>query len=103
MSNDDNGEKCFGAKHFSSDEPNDTWSIEQLGERARQQHEVIVRGERDLAPAYWELGRALQIARRQLRRGQGDSFWLHTAFIAFALAERGRFSEVTQRRRRLLD
>lgn len=74
MSKDDEGEKCFGAKHFSDDEPNDTWSIEQLGERARQQHEVIVRGERDLAPAYWELGRALQIARRELRRGQWGRF-----------------------------
>ncbi|HPM85328.1 MAG TPA: hypothetical protein PLF81_31715, partial [Candidatus Anammoximicrobium sp.] len=74
MSKDDNGEKCFGAKHFSPDEPDDTWSIEKLGEHARRQHEVIVRGERDLAPAYWELGRALQIARRQLRRGQWGQF-----------------------------
>ncbi len=74
MSKDDNGEKCFGAKHFSPDEPDDTWPIEQLGERARQQHELIVSGERDLAPAYWELGRALQIARRQLRRGQWGQF-----------------------------
>ena len=44
MSKDDEGEKCFGAKHFSPDEPDDTWPIEQLGEHARQQHEVIVHG-----------------------------------------------------------
>ena len=69
MSKDDNGEKCFGAKHFSPDEPNDTWGLEQLGEHARQHHEVIVRGEQALAPAYWQLGCALQIARRQLGRG----------------------------------
>ena len=31
-------------------------------------------GERDLAPAYWELGRASQIARGQLRRGQWGKF-----------------------------
>jgi hypothetical protein len=74
MSKDDNGEKCFGAKHFSPDEPDDTWGLEQLGEHARQQHEIIVKGERALAPAYWQLGCALQIAKRQLGRSHWGKF-----------------------------
>lgn len=74
MSKDDNGEKCFGAKHFSPDEPDDTWGLEQLGEHARQQHEIIVKGERALAPAYWQLGCVLQIAKRQLGRSHWGKF-----------------------------
>jgi hypothetical protein len=74
MSKDDEGEKCFGAKHFSPDEPDDTWGLEQLGEHARQQHEIIVKGERALAPTYWQLGCALQIAKRQLGRSHWGKF-----------------------------
>jgi len=74
MRKDDSADECFGPKHLSTEEPDDTWEIERLGEHARIQHDQIIRGEKSLAPYYWELGRALQIAKRQVRRGQWLSF-----------------------------
>ena len=72
-----------------------------LGEHARQQHEIIVKGERDLAPAYWELGWPSRSRSDSSAAATGESSWPRTASIAFVLAVRGRFFGATQRRRRL--
>lgn len=74
MSKDESPDECFGPKHLQPDEPDDTWDIDRLGEHAREQHNHIVQGEQSLAPHYWKLGRALKIAKRQIRRGQWLSF-----------------------------
>ena len=48
--------------------------MEDLGEQARRAHDKIVNGEQTLAPVYWELGRILKLARKQLGRGQWGRF-----------------------------
>jgi hypothetical protein len=66
----DNSGESFGAKPLSDDEPSHAWDLERLGKYARKEHDAIVRGETTLSPHYWRLGQALQLARKQLGRGQ---------------------------------
>ena len=67
-------QKCFGPKHFSDAHHEGTRGLEDLGEQARRAHDKIVNGEQTLAPVYWELGRILKLARKQLGRGQWGRF-----------------------------
>jgi hypothetical protein len=53
-----------------SDLPAYDWDLNRLGEFARREHQAILTGEKTLAPAYWRLGSALTMARRQLGRGR---------------------------------
>jgi hypothetical protein len=62
-------EKSFAPKLFVPDQPDHSWDIERLGVFAREKHEAILQGERSLAPLYWFLGMALEIARNQIGRG----------------------------------
>lgn len=61
-------EKSFGPKLLEGDQPDRAWTLDRLGKFARERHERILAGERQLAPIYWALGRALNIARKQIGR-----------------------------------
>jgi hypothetical protein len=75
MTESESSQKCFGARNISPDEqPDHSWGLEQLGQYARDQHQAIVRGEQTLAPLYWWLGQALQLARKELGRSHWGRF-----------------------------
>lgn len=74
MFKDDPTEECFGPEHSAKDEPDHSWGLDELGERARGKHDEIVQGEKTLAPEYWDLGQALTLARKQVTHGQWESF-----------------------------
>lgn len=57
-----------------ADEPQANWGVEDLGRYARARHDEIAAGEQSLAAAYWRLGAALNLARRQFGRGQWGKF-----------------------------
>lgn len=67
-------EKSFVAKLFSSEEPDHSWGVEELGAYAKDQHEAIIHGEQSLTHLYWRLGNALELARRQFDRGQWGKY-----------------------------
>jgi hypothetical protein len=62
-------EKTCGPQLFDA-EPSHSWTLEKLGEYAQQQHRTIIDGEKQLTPAYWRLGQALMLLRKQFNRGQ---------------------------------
>lgn len=74
MTEDPLFEKYFGLKDFSDTQPAAPLGLEDLGEQARRVHDKIVNCEKTVAPEYWELGRVLKLARKQLARGQWGSF-----------------------------
>jgi hypothetical protein len=69
MSTDATPEKSSATKLFCGEEPDRSWPLERLGQRARELHQGILVSEQATAPAYWELGRVLELARKQLGRG----------------------------------
>jgi hypothetical protein len=68
-----NSDKGCGPQRFDSEIPSDEWNIDRLGEFAATEHGAIVADETTLAPRYWRLGLALDLARKQIRHGK----WLH--------------------------
>ena len=62
------------ARNISTTEPDHTWGLEDLGEHAHCKHEEIVQCEKTLAPAYHGLGQVLELARKQVNRGQWEVF-----------------------------
>ena len=69
MSTDATAEKSLVTERFCPGEPDHSWPLEQLGQRACELHQVILSSEQATAPSYWELGRVLELARKQLGRG----------------------------------
>jgi hypothetical protein len=62
--------KSCDPQPFSGDQPSHAWELEKLSRYAQKQHQIIIAGEKQITPAYWRLGQALQIARKQFCRGQ---------------------------------
>lgn len=56
------------------EQPNEAWDVERLGAFAQVRHHEIETDERSLARAYWWLGLALNLARRQFSHGQWARF-----------------------------
>ncbi|MBI1247738.1 hypothetical protein GC197_07790 [bacterium] len=56
------------------DQPNEAWDVERLGAFAQARHQEIDTDEQSLARAYWQLGLALNLARRQFSQGQWAKF-----------------------------
>ncbi|MEK6234594.1 MAG: hypothetical protein N2C14_07765, partial [Planctomycetales bacterium] len=56
------------------EQPNEAWGVERLGEFAQARHREIEADEQSLAQAYWRLGLALNLARRQFSHGQWAKF-----------------------------
>jgi hypothetical protein len=67
-------DKSFGPQLFPGGEPNPEWGVDELGCYARVQHQAIEDGERLLAPSYWRLGLALNLARRQFEHRQWGKY-----------------------------
>jgi len=66
--------KSCGPQLFPEDLPSTEWDVDQLGEYAASQHEAIAGDEKTLAPRYWRLGLALDLARKQIRHGNWNRF-----------------------------
>lgn len=67
-------EKSCGTQPFLTQAPSHQWGVDRLGQYAQQQHQVIVDGEKRIAPAYWRLGHSLTLARKQFARGHWSRF-----------------------------
>lgn len=67
-------DKSCDPQRFSDEEPSHAWDLEMLGRYAQRQHQAILAKEKDLTPAYWRLGQALQIARKCFTRGQWGKY-----------------------------
>jgi len=67
-------EKSCETQLFGAEEPTPEWTVEQLGDYARTQHELIVDRERSLAIGYWKLGGALEILRGRFKRGEWGKY-----------------------------
>jgi hypothetical protein len=67
-------EKGCGPQLLNDEQPSHSWDLDKLGEFAKEQHQKIVEGEKELAPAYWRLGEALDLARKQFNHGQWGKF-----------------------------
>lgn len=50
--------------------PNASWGVDELGRYARDQNRAISTAEQKLTPYYWQLGHALELAKRQFNRKQ---------------------------------
>ncbi|MCR9294159.1 MAG: hypothetical protein NXI32_15680 [bacterium] len=66
------GKSC--ESQLLDEQPNEAWDVERLGEFARARHQEIDADEQSLARAYWQLGLALNLARRQFSYGQWAKF-----------------------------
>lgn len=66
-------ESC-GSQLLVDEQPSHDWDVDKLGEFAKKQHRLIVDGEQELVPAYWRLGQALSLARKQFARGQWGKY-----------------------------
>ncbi|MCH8047136.1 MAG: hypothetical protein IID44_25825 [Planctomycetes bacterium] len=55
-------------------EPLKTWTVDELGQYAEAQQLEIENCEKALAPVYWQLGKALNLARENFGRGQWSRF-----------------------------
>ena len=66
------GKSC--ESQLLDEQPNEAWDVERLGEFARARHQEIDADEQSLARAYWQLGLALNLARRQFSHGQWAKF-----------------------------
>ena len=64
MVKESDSSECFARETFADDEPSHGWNQIQLEQYAQTQHDTIVRGETTLAPAYYRLGRSLEMLRR---------------------------------------
>jgi len=67
-------DKGCGPQLSISEIPTDEWKVDRLGEFAATEHRAIVADETTLAPRYWRLGMALNLARKQIRHGKWLSF-----------------------------
>jgi len=56
------------------EQPNEAWDIQRLAAFAQTRHQEIDADEQSLARAYWRLGMALNLARRQFSHGQWAKF-----------------------------
>jgi hypothetical protein len=54
--------------------PDATWGVDDLGRYAQRQDRTITEGEQLLTPCYWNLGHALELARRQFNYRQWGKF-----------------------------
>ena len=66
--------KSCGPQPFTEDLPTNDWDSDKLGKFATSQHEAIVGDETTLATRYWRLALALNLARKQIRRGNWIRF-----------------------------
>ena len=73
VENDTDAKSC-DPQLFMDGEPDSKWGLDDLGGYAQSQHRAIADGEQTLAPCYWRLGLALNLARRQLSRRQWGRF-----------------------------
>jgi hypothetical protein len=67
-------DKGCGPQLFANATPTTEWDVDQLGEFAAVEHQAILSGETTLAPRYWRLGLALNLARKQIRHGKWMNF-----------------------------
>lgn len=67
-------EKGCGPQLLGNEQPSHGWGLDRLGEFAREQHQKIVDGEKDLVQAYWRLGQVLSLARKQFGHGHWGKF-----------------------------
>ncbi len=71
MTTKSESESCFARETIAGGEPSHGWDLMTLEQYAQGQHEAIVGGETTLAPAYWRLGRSLEL----LIRKRGRKAW----------------------------
>jgi len=62
--------KSCGPQHLVEGEPNSDWGLDELDNYAQKQHREIVNGETGLAPTYWRLGAALDLAKEKFQHGK---------------------------------
>ena len=67
-------QKSCGPQLFDKTLPAHDWPLEELTEFAQREYRKIVDDEKTLALAYWRLGNALTVARKQLGRGRWGHF-----------------------------
>jgi hypothetical protein len=63
-----------GPQLLTAGEPSHSWGVKELGQYCQVQHEAIVSGEKELTPAYWRLGMALNLARKHFTQGQWTKY-----------------------------
>ena len=73
MNDSDNIAESCATQRLSND-PNERWTIDELGQRAEVLHREIECREEALAPAYWQLGETLNLARKNFAHGQWSRF-----------------------------
>ena len=69
-----NTDKGCGPQLLDCETPSDDWEIGRLGDFAATEHSAILADEIKLAPRYWRLGLALNLARKQFRHGKWMEF-----------------------------
>jgi hypothetical protein len=67
-----NGKSC--EPQLLDEVPTEAWGVEELGAFAQARHHEIEADEQSLARMYWQLGLALNLARRHFSHGQWASF-----------------------------
>lgn len=70
----DNSDKGCDPQLFDSDTPSEEWEIDRLGGFAATEYRAIVAEEITLAPRYWRLGLALNLARKLVPHGHWMKF-----------------------------
>jgi hypothetical protein len=68
------GEKGCGPQPSDNDLPSHSWTIDQLTAYAKREYGTILTNERTVAPSYWRLGCALNIARKNFSQGQWGQY-----------------------------
>ena len=74
MTNMKKHEKSCEPQLLDDEQPSHSWGLDKLAEFAQEQHRIIVDGEKEQVPAYWRLGQALSLARKQFARGQWGKY-----------------------------
>ncbi len=74
MSNESSRDGCCEPQRLASESPNSEWGVDQLGDYARAENAVIDAHERHLTSAYWRLGHALSLARKQFDHGHWEKY-----------------------------
>jgi hypothetical protein len=73
MNDFESASKSCAAQLLQS-EPLETWTVDELGAYSKAQHAEIDQREKAIAPVYWQLGKALNLARKNFAHGQWSRF-----------------------------
>ena len=74
MNSDTFEQESCGPQLMPKGDPTIEWGVQELGVYAQVQHRQIVGGETSLSAAYWRLGLALNLARKQFGRKQWQPY-----------------------------